>query len=310
MWAGGQARRRRALVRLHRRQPAQPRRARRAAARASASSSRSARSRLRRVTLAPPIAACVSRVHPCALHCLQHLAAAAHACAGLAREDPDMPMPAQPFLPFALPEIGEDEIAEVVDTLRSGLDHDRAEGEALRGRLQPPSSATRRCTRSPSTRPPPACTWRSRRSASARATRSSRPPTPSPPPPRWCATSAPTWCWSTSTRRRCTSTRAPSRRRSRRAPRRVIPVHYGGLAADMAATAAASRAAHGLQGGRGRRARAADHLRRPPGRHARLRRDGVQLLRQQDDHHRRGRHGRDARRRRWPSASGRCACTA
>lgn len=26
----------------------------------------------------------------------------------------------QPFLPFALPEIGEDEIAEVVDTLRSG----------------------------------------------------------------------------------------------------------------------------------------------------------------------------------------------
>jgi dTDP-4-amino-4,6-dideoxygalactose transaminase len=28
--------------------------------------------------------------------------------------------PAQPFLPFALPEIGEDDIAEVVDTLRSG----------------------------------------------------------------------------------------------------------------------------------------------------------------------------------------------
>ncbi|MBP7503355.1 MAG: DegT/DnrJ/EryC1/StrS family aminotransferase, partial [Aquabacterium sp.] len=26
----------------------------------------------------------------------------------------------QPFLPFALPEIGEEEIAEVVDTLRSG----------------------------------------------------------------------------------------------------------------------------------------------------------------------------------------------
>src|SRR5215217_845105 len=32
---------------------------------------------------------------------------------------PDMPA-AQPFLPFANPEIGEDEIAEVVDTLRSG----------------------------------------------------------------------------------------------------------------------------------------------------------------------------------------------
>src|SRR4051794_41778455 len=27
---------------------------------------------------------------------------------------------AEPFLPFALPDIGEDEIAEVVDTLRSG----------------------------------------------------------------------------------------------------------------------------------------------------------------------------------------------
>jgi dTDP-4-amino-4,6-dideoxygalactose transaminase len=30
------------------------------------------------------------------------------------------PAPAQPFLPFALPEIGDEEIAEVVDTLRSG----------------------------------------------------------------------------------------------------------------------------------------------------------------------------------------------
>ena len=55
-----------------------------------------------------------------------------------------------------------------------------------------PSWATRRCTASPSTRPPPACTWRWRRWASAPATRSSPPRTPSPPPPRWCATSAPT----------------------------------------------------------------------------------------------------------------------
>jgi dTDP-4-amino-4,6-dideoxygalactose transaminase len=31
-----------------------------------------------------------------------------------------MSSPAQPFLPFALPDIGEEEIAEVVDTLRSG----------------------------------------------------------------------------------------------------------------------------------------------------------------------------------------------
>ena len=31
-----------------------------------------------------------------------------------------MNTPAKPFLPFALPEIGDEEIAEVVDTLRSG----------------------------------------------------------------------------------------------------------------------------------------------------------------------------------------------
>lgn len=29
-------------------------------------------------------------------------------------------MTAQPFLPFALPDLGDDEIAEVVDTLKSG----------------------------------------------------------------------------------------------------------------------------------------------------------------------------------------------
>jgi dTDP-4-amino-4,6-dideoxygalactose transaminase len=33
---------------------------------------------------------------------------------------PDTDLPSQPFLPFALPDIGEAEIAEVVDTLRSG----------------------------------------------------------------------------------------------------------------------------------------------------------------------------------------------
>src|SRR5206468_954675 len=32
----------------------------------------------------------------------------------------DMPAAALPFLPFALPDIGDDEIAEVVDTLKSG----------------------------------------------------------------------------------------------------------------------------------------------------------------------------------------------
>ena len=34
--------------------------------------------------------------------------------------EPVLTPAALPFLPFALPEIGEEEIAEVVDTLRSG----------------------------------------------------------------------------------------------------------------------------------------------------------------------------------------------
>ena len=50
------------------------------------------------------------------------------------------------------------------------------------------------------------------------------------------------------------------------------------------------------EGGGRRRARAAHHLRRRAGRHARQRRHRVQLLRQQDHHHRRGRHAGDARR--------------
>jgi dTDP-4-amino-4,6-dideoxygalactose transaminase len=42
----------------------------------------------------------------------------------------------EPFLPFALPEIGDEEIAEVVDTLAQGLDHHRPQGQALRGRVR------------------------------------------------------------------------------------------------------------------------------------------------------------------------------
>ena len=41
-----------------------------------------------------------------------------------------------PFLPFASPEIGEAEIAEVVETAALRLGDDRAQGQALRGRLQ------------------------------------------------------------------------------------------------------------------------------------------------------------------------------
>jgi dTDP-4-amino-4,6-dideoxygalactose transaminase len=70
----------------------------------------------------------VCRVHP-ALYgaCSTAAALAAHPCAGLwlGKPNPDncarlTTRPALPFLPFALPEIGDEEIAEVVDTLRSG----------------------------------------------------------------------------------------------------------------------------------------------------------------------------------------------
>ena len=198
-----------------------------------------------------------------------------------------------PFLPFALPEIGDDEIAEVVDTLQSGWVTTGPKARRFEADFAP-SSATRRCTASPSTRPPPACTWRSRRWASARATRSSPPPTPSPPRPRWCATSAPT----------CrlvdidpaTLNIDPAAVEAAITPRTkaILPVHYGGLAADMPALLDIARSAR-PEGGRGRRARLAHHLRRAAGRHAGQRRHRLQLLRQQDHHHRRGRHAGHAR---------------
>ena len=75
---GGQARRRRALVRLHRRQPAQRRRARRAAGARSRAVSRRRGSTWRRVTLAPPIARAVCRLHPGLYARAERLAAAAH----------------------------------------------------------------------------------------------------------------------------------------------------------------------------------------------------------------------------------------
>ena len=50
-----------------------------------------------------------------------------------------------PFLPFALPDIGDEEIAEVVDTLRSGWVTTGPKARALRGTTSAPSSATRRC---------------------------------------------------------------------------------------------------------------------------------------------------------------------
>jgi dTDP-4-amino-4,6-dideoxygalactose transaminase len=100
-------------------------------------------------------------------------------------------MTAQPFLPFALPDIGDDEIAEVVDTLKSGWittgpkakRFEQAFAEFL-GDPQIECIAVNSATAG--------LTWRWRPSVSARAMKSSQRPTRSRPPPKWCVTSAPT----------------------------------------------------------------------------------------------------------------------
>ena len=84
--------------------------------------------------------------------------------------------PSLPFLPFALPEIGDEEIAEVVDTLKSGwvttgpktkrFEADFAAWLAEPGGHDP---AGLHCIAV--TRPPPACTWRSKPWGWALATR-------------------------------------------------------------------------------------------------------------------------------------------
>ncbi len=76
------------------------------------------------------------------------------------------------------------------------------------------------------------------------------------------------------------------------ATRAIVPVHYGGLAADMPAILALAAAPWPEGGGR-RCPRTAHQQWRPAGRHAGQRRHGVQLLRQQDHHHRRRRHAGD-----------------
>ena len=87
----------------------------------------------------------------------------------------------QTFLPFALPAIGEDEIAEVVDTLRSGWITTGPKAKRFEAAFADYVGAPARA--SPSTPAPPGCISRSRRSASARATKSSCQRSPSPPPP-------------------------------------------------------------------------------------------------------------------------------
>ena len=121
-------------------------------------------------------------------HCVEHT--------------PGAMMQARPFLPFALPDIGDEEIAEVVDTLKSGwvttgpkAQRFEADFSAFLG--EPGAACDRRQLGHRRAAPGAGGRW-----ASARATRSSPPPTPSPPPPRWCATWAPTCGWWTSTRPR------------------------------------------------------------------------------------------------------------
>ena len=95
----------------------------------------------------------------------------------------------RPFLPFALPDIGEEEIAEVVDTLRSGwLTTGPKRGDSRRSSLRSSAAACSAIAAIPRRR---RCTSRWRRSASGRATRSSRRRTRSPPRRRSCATSVP-----------------------------------------------------------------------------------------------------------------------
>ena len=68
------------------------------------------------------------------------------------------------FLPFALPDIGEEEIAEVVDTLRSGW---ITTGPKARRFEQDFAASSARLQAIASTPPRRACTWRSKQWASA-----------------------------------------------------------------------------------------------------------------------------------------------
>jgi hypothetical protein len=75
----------------------------------------------------------------------------------------------------------------------------------------------------------------------------------------------------------------------------IMPVHYAGLAADMPAILAIARR-HGLKVVEDAAHALPTTAARPTGRHLGQRRHGVQLLCQQDHHHRRRRHAGHARR--------------
>jgi len=76
-----------------------------------------------------------------------------------------------PFLPFARPDIGDAEIAAVTEALRSGWVTTGPKARAFEQAFTDYLGGNGRAERLPSTPPPPACTWRWRRSAWARATR-------------------------------------------------------------------------------------------------------------------------------------------
>ena len=300
-----QARRRRAVVRLHGRQSAQRRRARGAVgtgagvvpagARDAHGASRSRRrSRARCAVSTRPSTLRATRCPCCARTC----------CAGSSSDDHE-PLP---FLPFALPEIGEEEIAEVVDTLRSGwittgpkarrFEEDFAAflGDASLQAIAVNSATAGLHLALEALGIGPGdevITTTHTFTATAEVVRylgadvvlvDIDPATLNIDPRAVEAAITP-------------RTKA------------IVPVHYAGLAADMPALLA-HRAPARPEGRRGRGARAADDLRRRARRHARERRLRVQLLRQQDHHDRRGRHARHARRGAGRARARSCACTA
>ena len=193
-----------------------------------------------------------------------------------------------------------------------------------RRRLPPTASAA---SVSASPRAPTRCCWRSWRSRSAPAMRSSpaRSPSLRPPAPSRAAGARPLFCDIDPV----TFNLSPAAveafiARALRAARRAIcidrktggrvralmPVHLYGQVADMAPLMQTARALR-TQGDRGRRPGDRRGGRRRPAR-LQLRRRGLPVVLPDQEPRclRRRRHVRHQRRRRWPSAWRSCACTA
>ena len=257
------------------------------------------------------------------LHCLRPAADAAHAHAVLDREGAFRPMTDEsttprPFLPFALPDIGEDEIAEVVDTLRSGWVTTGPKAK----RFEEAFAAWLAAPPLPRSTPAPRAAGRRRQLGHRRAAPGARGARhrPGRRGDRADAHLHRHRRGGALPRRRREAGRH-RRRHAQHRPRRGGGGAHAGDAGDRAGAfrraggrhegAARHRLAARPEGRRGCGACAADHLQRRDRRHAgAVGRHRVQLLRHQDHHHRRGRHARHARRRRSPRARARCGCTA